>query len=259
MRFVQYGDSISKVRILSSDNNHALLLTLDDGDVVAIKTGFSSGYTGEGPRTFSATLRLLRAYEIDITEYDVKSDLLERLDDSGLTADDLDLIDGARPVRPTRWADYIFENDWKSPDGEVWLRFPLVLPLAAIDPRLVDLAMRFQENEDKCLLDGYRRLEDIVRERTGLDEHGVKLFSQAFQGATAALGWEALGGGEQSGRGQLFAATYMAYRNPRAHRKVDGDSADALTEFLLLNHLYRLEAMAVERDKAHANNRSETK
>jgi len=33
----------------------------------------------------------------------------------------------------------------------------------------------------------------------------------------------------------------MAYRNPRAHREVEGYRTDQLAEFLLLNHLYRLE------------------
>ena len=51
---------------------------------------------------------------------------------------------------------------------------------------------------------------------------------------------------ERVGRANLFAAIYMAYRNPRAHQ--ENPKAELLEEFLLLNHLYRLERAAVKAD-----------
>ena len=48
----------------------------------------------------------------------------------------------------------------------------MVVPFAIVDGRLVDLALSFWEEPDHRLVTGYRRLEDIVRERTGLQEHG---------------------------------------------------------------------------------------
>jgi hypothetical protein len=47
--------------------------------------------------------------------------------------------------------------------------------------------------------------------------------------------------GEQGGRVNLFTGTYLAYRNPRAHRELEEYANDQLNEFLLLNHLYLLE------------------
>jgi hypothetical protein len=37
----------------------------------------------------------------------------------------------------------------------------------------------------------------------------------------------------------------MAHRNPRAHRDVTTHATEALSELMLLNHLYRLETEAV--------------
>lgn len=103
------------------------------------------------------------------------------------------------------------------------------------------------EHPDESLLRAYRRLEDIARKRTGLDEHGVKLFSQAFVGPAAKLGWRDIDAGEQVGRGNLFTAAFMAYRNRRAHRELEDDLYGQLGEFLLLNHLYVLEKSSRER------------
>ena len=120
------------------------------------------------------------------------------------------------------------------------------MPLALIDPRIRDLSVKFHAERDSCLLLGYRRLEDLVRGRTGLDEHGAKLFSQAFVGPNALLVWKGLDQSERNGRGGLFTSSFIAYRNPRAHLEPNDDHRTALAEFLLLNHLFRLEAEALE-------------
>jgi len=242
MRLLQYGDRISRARILSCSNIHCLLLSVNVGDLIAIKSGFGSGYGGEGPHAFSYVLQLLKAHSAEIEEYEVDKDVIERLDESALTQSDIDKLDAARPLRPSRWYDYVSERDWESErSGELWREFDPVIPFAVIDSRIVDLAMSFWEGPDDRLLTGYRRLEDTVRERTGLDEHGTRLFSQAFMGPEAKLGWKDLDEGEQVGRALLFTASYQAYRNRRAHRELKEYQNEQLTEFLLLNHLYLLE------------------
>ncbi len=247
MRLLQYGDRITRARILSCSNTHCLLLTVNAGDLVAVKSGFGSGYRGEGAHTFSYVLQLLDAHGADIEEYEVDDDVIERLDSSSLTKSDIDKLDVAHPVRPTRWHDYVFEDHWESEkSGELWEEFHPVIPFAIIDSRIINLAISFWEGPDDRLLIGYRRLEDIVRKRTGVDEHGAKLFSQAFVGPTAKLGWKDLDGSEQTGRGSLFTAAYMAYRNRRAHGELKDRANDQLAEFLLLNHLYLLEKESSE-------------
>jgi len=55
----------------------------------------------------------------------------------------------------------------------LWREFPPVIPFAIIDGRIIDLPMSFWGNPNDRLLSGYRRLEDIVRERTDINEYGT--------------------------------------------------------------------------------------
>src|SRR5260370_32612901 len=71
MRLIQYGDHITRARILSYSNEHCLLLTVNCGDLIAVKSGFASGYEGEGPSGLSFVLQLLEAHGAEIEEYDV--------------------------------------------------------------------------------------------------------------------------------------------------------------------------------------------
>ena len=53
MRLFQYGDRITHARVLTHDNDHCLLLTINSLDLIAVKSGFGSGYSGEGAHAFS--------------------------------------------------------------------------------------------------------------------------------------------------------------------------------------------------------------
>jgi hypothetical protein len=245
MRLIQNRDEITDARILSCDGDHCLLLVVNVGDLLAIKSGFSSGYRGEGSHAFSFVLQLLEAHGAKIEEYDVTGELISRLDDSALAMEDIQTIEFARPVRPARWHDYILDERWERDDyGRLWQEFDPIMPLALIDSRLTDLALRFFQFPDASLMKGYRRLEDIIRDRTGLEHHGVKLFSDTFLGDKPKLVWRGASRSEQAARGSLFTAAYSAYRNPRAHRELTHESVDQLQEFLLLNHLFALEKQA---------------
>lgn len=242
MRLLQFGESIARARILSYSSTHALLLTNSIGDITAIKSGFSSGYGGTGPTAFSYVLQLLEAHGVGIDEYTVDKALIGRLDQSTLTVSDMRFIEAAKPLRPSRWHDYLLKQHIDCQrQGTFWQDFPPVVPYAIIDSRIADLALGFWQNPDDKILTGYKRLEDIIRERTGLKEHGTKLFSKAFSGETARLHWKDIDEGEKTGRANLFTGAYMAHRNPLAHRESKNHPDQHLTEFLLLNHLYRLE------------------
>ena len=183
-----------------------------------------------------------------IEEHEVSTDIVEKIDKSLLTRADVDNILSSHPLRPKRWDDYVLENHWTDLEIEAhWHKFPYVIPFALIDRRIIDLAVSFWKEPDDRLLKGYRRLEDIVRKRTGCEKHGNKLFNQVFSISNGLLKWKNVEDGEQAGRLDLFRGAYGAYRNARAHRELEGGSeADFLNEFLLLNHLYRLESEAVD-------------
>jgi hypothetical protein len=247
MRLIQFGDRVSAATILTCASTHCLLLTLNVDEQIAIKSGFGSGYGGEGPRGFSYVLQVLDTHGAEIDEREVSEEFIDRLDKSALTTADIDELETAPHPRRSRIADYVEERDWEDAQaGRIHRHFPPVMPFSVIDPRLMDLALKFFETPDANLLLGYRRLEDIVRGRIQSEAHGARLFSDAFIGVSAKLVWKGLSSGEQQGRASLFAATYNAYRNPRAHREISSqEDSQQLEEFLLLNHLFCLEKLAV--------------
>jgi hypothetical protein len=242
---LQYGTQIQRARILTCGNDHCILLTDEVGDPIAIKSGFASGYMGQGPRTLSYVLQLLDSHGAEIEECDVDEALIKRIDESALRVTDLAIIERSKPVRPTRWHSYVHEHDYeRAHDGTLWQDFPPVVPFAIIDSRIMDLALSFWNDPDNKLLNAYRRLEDIVRNRTQIQEHGTKLFSQAFTGENPKLTWLDVDKTEIIGRANLFTGAYMAHRNPRSHRVLASYRDAQLSEFLLLNHLFRLEREA---------------
>jgi hypothetical protein len=252
LRLIQFETPITHCAILTAENDHCLLLRINEGDEIAIKSGFASGYGGEGPRTFSYVLKVLEMHGTNIQEFDVDAALIERLDSSSMTQADVDAIAAMKPVRPSRWRDYLDDRkERRERQGTLWQEgFPIVIPFAIIDPRLADLALDFWNGPDARLLDGYRRLEDTLRSRTGLTTHGAKLFSQVFHPEHGNLTWSEADEGERNGRMQLFTGTFAAHRNPRAHREQKERAALALREFLLLNHLFVLEAQAIPNPNA---------
>lgn len=242
IRLIQFGDRFQHARILSHCGEHALLLTIEIGDLIAIKSGFASGYGGEGPAAFSFVLALLEAHSVETDEVDVSQDLLARLDMSALTHHDLDAINKAKHVPARRLNDYIAERDWeRARSGGAWAEFPPVVPFMVIDLRIADLARDFWADPDARLFTAWRRLEDRIRERIRSHDHGAKLFSAAFLGEKSVLAWPDIDSGEQTGRANVFTGAYSAYRNPRAHRELEHDTAAQLGELLVVNQLYRWE------------------
>lgn len=245
LRLLQCGPKIAAARLVTAGNHHCVLLTTDVGDPIAVKSGFASGYGGSGPSALAACLQLLEAHGAEIDEWIGDNDMLERFDDATLTHADVNAIVNGSAVRPSRWSDYVSaHNEERARDGTLWREFSPVVPFAIIEPRIMDLALAFWDAPDVALFQGYRRLEDIVRARIGSTESSVKLFSKAFNGKDAPLTWSAPDEGEITGRAQLFAAVFMAFRNPLVHREANG----SLAEFLLLNQLFLLEAQAVPRE-----------
>jgi len=246
-RLVQYREEIEKVDVLTCDNSHALLLHIEREGVIAVKAGFSSGYNGEGPRTLAEVLELLEAVQAPIYERQVSLQVMERLEASALTKADLSAIDSAMPMT-RRIYDYIHPYSQSRAAGRPLASLDVTMPWPLIDDRLIDLASAFFDDPDDALHKGFRRLEDVVRTRTGLNEHGRKLFSLAFGGDQSPLVWAVPDAAEQVGRAQMFIGAIMTYRNPRAHREDDStEYQEPLREFLVLNELFCLERTAVGR------------
>ena len=249
-RLVQYGTRITDARILTSGQSHCLLLSINGDDLVAVKSGFASGYSGLGPTTFSEVLGVLCAVGAEIDEYEVDPDVIKRIDKTALTTGDIRNIESSHAIRPQRWRDYVLNDHWTDHEIDAqWHRFPNVIPFALIDRRIIDLAVSFWEGPDDALMKGYRRLEDIIRKRSDSEEYGCNLLTKEFSRKHGKLKWKQISGREHAGRLDLMTGIFRSYRNTRSHRDSEnGNHADLLTEFLLLNHLYRLEGEAVSVD-----------
>lgn len=250
IQLLHAGERVEEVKILTLEsqhsNAHAFLLMLEFEIPILIKDGFASGYTGEGPRGYGFVLNLLSQYTDNINEYIVSEGVFERISDSALTENDLEDIARLRRVLPARWYDYV---PLRTPKEHVFSEFPLSLPMALIDSRLIDIALGFDSNPDNAILNGYRKIESIVRKRTGLTkESSTKLFSKAFQGDDSVLSWDNLDPGESKGRASLFTSVFMAYRNNRAHQEPQHDISADIREFLLINQLFILESEATVRE-----------
>lgn len=239
---------LAETKILSAGCEHGLLVSTDIGEIVAIKSGFTSGYDGGGPSGFSYVIELLEFHGIRIDEILVTHDLLERLDHCCLTVDDLELLQTDKPVRPHRYMRYVRRDDIRARiDHNIWDRVRPILPLGLIDRRIADLALEFEKSPSDAVLKGFRRLEDFVRKRIDAkDETGARIFSMAFHGEASSLGWENISDSEKTGRANLFVGSFMAHRNPLAHKENELSREEALSQFLLLNHLFHLEKSAIE-------------
>lgn len=253
-KLVHFGDTINWAKLIScKDGNggdHCFILNINHGYLVAIKSGFTSGYMGEGPRGLSVALQLLARHGVEIEEYIVKKSFIDKIDASCLRSNDLEELNILKPVRPARWWDYIHEKNriglYSNHDLKDIL--PLTIPFSLVDFRLMDLALKLEDDYDNVIGQGYRRLEDIVRKRTGLvAESGSRLMARAFQGEKSILYWNDIDGGEHNGKGTLFTSVFNAFRNRRAHREIDSNFDEAMREFLLINELFILESKSIAR------------
>src|SRR5690606_7271572 len=149
-RIIQFGDKVTKAKLLSFVNDHGgvhcFLLEVNDIDLIAIKSGFSSGYGGEGPAGLSDVLQLLLRHGAEIEEFSVDMEFIDRLDSSCLLQKDIDRIRNSRYVRPIRYYDYI--RNLNNQDGRLKSVFPSMPPFRIIDERIIDLAVKLRDEPD---------------------------------------------------------------------------------------------------------------
>lgn len=250
VRLIQSNETIQEVRLLTCDKNHGFLIKIEPEYWIAVRSGFASGYIGQGSVSFGLMLALFDSLDVDVKEYVISKAILDRLNNCSLTIKDMESIESMRRQASRRIYDYMHAVGISNPGNADWYSFfPHAMPLIIIDSRLRKIALEFWTNPSDALMSGYRLLEDIVRERIDSTKGSSKLFSEAFNN-NGPLTWDIDDPGELSGRMHLFTGTYMTFRNPRAHRQLNSQPDELLSEFLLLNQLFLLESEAIERDTA---------
>lgn len=251
MRILQYGDVINSAKLISctttNDKKHGFILTINERQDIVVRCGFSSGYSGEGPRGLSTALRLIQRHTTDIFEYEVKNEFVDRLDNNCLTKKDIESLREKNYIRGSHWAGYILGEDSFNDHARLNSYFPPSVPYNVIDSRIMDLAFELGSKPDAAVTSAYRRLEGIVRKRTKIQESGAKLFAKSFMDDSSPLHWNDEDRSEQKGKAQLFIGVYGGFRNPRMHREFESKPGEYLREFLLINELFVLESESVER------------
>ncbi|SDB92431.1 TIGR02391 family protein [Acinetobacter boissieri] len=243
---IQTNADLTDARLLTSEQSHAFIFKDQFDNYYIIRSGFSSGYPGEGPKGLAKALAILKKHQINIEEVPIPSKLLNKLNKSLLTDQDIDFIFQQKIIRPIRLHDYIYPFGGEVNQALKQKRYYLLeLPYSIIDDRIFDLALLFKQDPDSALSKAYKRLEDIIRQRTNLNEASTRLFSQVFQGKNALLTWDVPDHSEIQGRIDLFKGTYMAFRNARAHREKEENLVHQYREFLLINELYLIEKEAI--------------
>ena len=89
-----YGSrKITDMTILTCEKYHALMLCLENRDIVVfIKSGLTSGYSGEGPKGTSLIIRLAEEAGITIKELNAVPSLFKRINSSLATVKDVEFI-----------------------------------------------------------------------------------------------------------------------------------------------------------------------
>ncbi len=89
-----YGSrKITDMTILTCQNYHALMLRFENRDIVVfIKSGLTSGYSGEGPKGTSLIIRLAEEAGIIIKELKAAPSLFKRINSSLATVKDVEFI-----------------------------------------------------------------------------------------------------------------------------------------------------------------------
>lgn len=263
VRFVHFGDEITEVKVLSSKkkvlsptSEHCFLF-LVNGNYVAIKSGFRSGYMGVGPRGLINAIKILKNYNnVEIFNCDVSYEIIKRIDESCLLNSDIEYIQNRKsnftPLLRSKLGNWLLSENYYDDTHiqEIKEIFPTTIAFSLIDERIMDLALNYKNNPDESIGTGYKRLEELVRKRTGLKEIGIKLFNKAFVEKDCKLTWDNPDDShvnENQGKALFFKSIFMAYRNPRMHKEIELDDADLLREFMLMNQLFVLEGESKEK------------
>lgn len=247
---LQTQPHIEKALLLSNNGFHAFLI-ISEQNTYVIRSGFSSGYLGEGTKGLASALQLLLKHHVEIEEINISSKLMKKLNKASLSSTDVENISNYRYILPIQIYEYIYaiyENlDYQKNNNRY---YSSELPYHLIDSRIFDLALKFKEDPNSAIMSAYTRLEDIVRLKTNSEKFSVGLLEQAFcsdKKSISQFKWDVENEEASTATGRLFTNIFKSFRNERAHSEVNKQDLHCFREFLLINELYLLESEAIQR------------
>ncbi len=234
VRLLHFGDSIDLALMVTSDQYHAFLLTVNEYQKIVIQPGFASGYGGEGPKGLAKVIQLLRFHNVELEEVLVNSKLFSRIESCQLRERDLKEIEQLPYVRPLSWVDYLHDIG-KVHDQVLQRVFPCEIPWSSLDPRLLDLAMQIKREDLSAVSQAFNRLETILKER-------CENLPKSLRGAANQVFSNGAARGSESAAEKLFTSVYTLFRNPRAHEELNLTREEDIRCFVLINELFLLES-----------------
>lgn len=242
---------IEKALLLSCNQTHAYLIKSHRNTYI-IRSGFRSDYPGEGPKGLASSLQLLLKHNIAVDEINISEKLMKKINHSSLSDTDIEIMLKTEVVRPTNIYEYIYEI-YKTTEYQVTndRYYPTELPYHLIDSRILDLALKFNDDPNHSILTAYTRLEDIVKakinDQTLFSNNLLKAAFVSDKQRQSIYFWDKNNERVSNALGCLFTNIFTAYRNERAHSEVDKSYSKQLREFLLINELYLLENESIKR------------
>jgi len=112
-----------------------------------------------------------------------------------------------------------------------------------LHPRIANKVwLAFMRGEfDVAVFQATKAIEVHVREKTGLEELGVKLMRKAFHPQNGPLTDMSAEDGEREAMASLFAGTIGVFKNPHSHREVNlEDPIEAMEIIMLANRLLKI-------------------
>jgi uncharacterized protein (TIGR02391 family) len=98
-----------------------------------------------------------------------------------------------------------------------------------------------EERYSDAIKDAIMHLSEMIRSKSGADSDGVALVGQAFDGAVPRIRVTKLESESdrnvQSGISAILRGVYQAFRNPRAHGKIEDSVAEAEAIILFIDYL----------------------
>lgn len=240
---LQTQQNIEKAILLSNKQYHAFLI-ISERNTYVVRSGFTSGYMGEGPKGLASSLQLLLKHQIDIEEVNISEKLMKKVNKALILESDVKHILESKFVRPLRIHEYIYTIYETLEYQQINDRhYPIELSYHLIDPRIFDLALKFKEEPNNAIMTAYARLEDILRHKTKTDLFSSNLLKTAFisDKHKSMYKWNVDNEEVSNAIGRLFTHIFTVYRNECAHGEINKQYKMQIREFILINELYLLE------------------
>ena len=214
--------------------------------LTVVHSGFASGYGGEGPRTFSMALCMIRDKAVPINELRVHKGLFNAIEERRPTQVMLDQLRvQGEPME--QWIGvYVWEEHEQMVQDRtfwpMWHRPNLAFDF--LDPELAERCQSlFPAKVEAAVREAFlvveARLRDVMEAsiEEGEAPTGMALISEALRPNGGILTDESLPPSEREGLHHLFRGAFQYVRNPRAHRFVDEKDPQRAIEFVYLADL----------------------